>query len=119
MRIRLYFDEDSMRRSLIKALRLRNVDVVTPAEEGNLERSDAEQLDWATTHGRVIFSSNCGDFCQLHSEYLNSGRHHAGIILVQQNRFSIGEQLRGCLRLVSAKSAEVMRDQLHFLSVRD
>ena len=40
MRIRLYFDEDSMHRGLVRALRARGVDVVTALEAGMIERQD-------------------------------------------------------------------------------
>lgn len=48
MLIRLYFDEDSMRRSLVRALRARGVDVITALDAGMIEREDAEHLDYAT-----------------------------------------------------------------------
>jgi hypothetical protein len=40
--IRLYFDEDSMRRSLVRALRARGVDVITALDAGMIEREDDE-----------------------------------------------------------------------------
>ena len=40
MRIRLYFDEDSMDGDLVRALRARGVDVTTALEERMIERSD-------------------------------------------------------------------------------
>ncbi len=54
MTIRLYFDEDSMRRSLMRALRARGIDVITASESRMIERQDAEHL--------AIFShSSAGD----------------------------------------------------------
>jgi hypothetical protein len=47
---------------------------------------------------------------------MTRGKHHAGIILVHQKRFSIGEQLRRLLRLMAAKSAEDVGDRIEFLS---
>jgi hypothetical protein len=41
---------------------------------------------------------------------------HSGIILVPLQRYSIGEQLRGLLKLISQKSSEDMMNQLVFLS---
>lgn len=38
------------------------------------------------------------------------------MILVQQQRYSIGELMCGILRLVVAKSAEEMENQVEFLS---
>ncbi|MEH2181090.1 hypothetical protein [Nostoc sp.] len=38
------------------------------------------------------------------------------MILVQQQRYSVGEIMRGILRLIAAKSAEEMQNQVEFLS---
>jgi len=111
----LYIDEDSMDRMLVRALRSRNVDVITVQEVKRTAYIDAEQLDWATAQNRVIYSGNIGDFYNLHTTYITEGRLHAGIILVQQQRYSVGEQLRGILNLMATKSAEEMRNQLVFL----
>lgn len=81
MTIRLYFDEDSMRRSLVRALRARGVDVITALDAGMIEREDAEHLDYATEQGRVLCTFNVGDFYGLHSDYVAQGKPHAGIIL--------------------------------------
>ena len=62
MTLRFYFDEDCMRQSLITALRARNVDVVTVYEASMIEREDSEQLEYASQRGRVVYSSNIGDF---------------------------------------------------------
>ena len=80
MTIHLYFDEDSMQRSLVRALRARGVDVITALDAGMIEREDAEHLDYATEQGRVLCSFNVGDFYRLHSDYLAQGKPHAGII---------------------------------------
>ncbi|MBM3239910.1 hypothetical protein FJZ31_26800 [Candidatus Poribacteria bacterium] len=73
MKIRLYFDEDSMRHALVEALRMRGIDVLTALEAGMIERDDSEHLDYATEHGRVLYSFNIGDFYRLHTEYLSQG----------------------------------------------
>jgi len=39
-RVRLYLDEDAMRRSLVFALRARNLDVLTAADAGMINRAD-------------------------------------------------------------------------------
>ena len=61
-------------------------------------------------------SSNSSDYLAVHSEYLMQGRHHAGIILAQQQRYSVGEQMRRLLRIINFRSAEAMQDQVEFLS---
>ena len=116
MTIRLYVDEDSCDADLMSALRLRGVDVVGPAESGMRGQSDDEQLKWAGEHRRVLYSSNRRDSYKIHSEVIRKGESHAGIILGQQQRYSVGEQMRRLLRLVNTVSAEEMRNRVEFLS---
>jgi hypothetical protein len=79
--VRLYVDEDAMRRSLVFGLRARNVDVVTALEAGMINRADDDHLAFAAREGRVLLSYNTGDFCRLHSEWLELHRSHAGIVV--------------------------------------
>ena len=109
MTIRLYMDEDTMDQALVQALRARNVDVITALDAGMIEREDAEHLDCATEQGRVWCSFNVRDFYRLHSDYLAQGRPHAGIILMRQQYYSVGEQMRRLLKLVASKSADEMK----------
>ncbi|MGB5710882.1 MAG: DUF5615 family PIN-like protein [Waterburya sp.] len=113
--ISLYLDEDTIQKGLVKALGNAAVDVTTTASENRLGFSDESQLIWAAKQGRVIYTFNVQDFCQLHSIFLTEKRNHAGIILGTQQRYSIGQQLRGILRLIATKSAEEMINQLEFL----
>lgn len=115
MKIALYVDEDSQDSTLMRALRSRGVDVIAASEAGMNGRPDEEQLRWASSHNRVLYSCNVRDFYKLHTSTLTSGESHAGIILAPQQQYSIGEQLRRLLKLI-AKSAENMRSQVEFLS---
>ena len=116
---RLYMDEDSMDRDLVVALRARGVDVVTALEAGMLERTDAEQLEYARAQGRVLYSFNVGDFYRLHAAYSREGKSHAGIILAQQRSYTAGEQKRRLLRLIASLSAEDLQNRVEFLSAWD
>jgi hypothetical protein len=116
MIIRLYVDEDALDKDLIWALRARGVDVTTAFEAGMIERDDREHLDYATRQGRVLYSFNVGDFSRLHADSLLQGKSHAGIVLAQQQCYSVGEQMRRLLKLIAIKSAEEMKDQVEFLS---
>ena len=118
-KIRLYIDEDSMDRALVRALRARGMDVTTALEEGMIERDDTEHLDYATAQGRVLYSCNVADFYRLHTNYLARGNSHAGMILAPQQRYSVGEQMRRLLKIIHAKSAEEMRNEVAFLQVWD
>jgi len=114
--IKLYFDEDALQNALVIALRNANIDVVTVGDVSRFGFSDEEQLIWAAEQKRVIYSFNMGDFYQLHSLFFIETRVHNGIILAPQQRYSIGEQRRGLLRLINQRSAESMVSQLIFLS---
>jgi hypothetical protein len=116
MKVRLYFDEDSMDHKLVRALQVRGLDVTSALDEQMLEHPDAEHLDYAAQLGRVLFSFNRGDFYALHTQYLSVGKSHAGIILANQQQYTVGEQMRRILRLASVRSAEDMRNWLEFLS---
>lgn len=113
--IRLYLDEDTIKGALIKALKNADLDVVTVADAGKLGDSDKEQLLWATEQERAIYSFNIGDFCRLHTEFMAQQISHTGIILAPQ-QYSIGQQLRGLLKLVANTSAKDIENQLVFLS---
>jgi len=104
-------DED-----FVQALRSRNVDVLTVADVGMLHRSDEEQINWARQNGRVVFSFNTRDFYRLHTTIIEQGLSHAGIILAPQQRYGIGDLMRGVLKLINTNSSEEMQGQLEFLS---
>ena len=115
MTIRLYFDEDTMDADLVHALRIRGVDVTTALEQKMIRRDDIEHLELATVQGRALYSFNVGDYQRLHTEYLTQGKHHSGVILAQQQRYSLGEQMRRLLRIIARISAEEMEDRIEFL----
>jgi hypothetical protein len=101
-----------MDKALVLALRARGADVLTAQEAGMIERQDDDHLEFATAKGRVLYSFNVGDYCRLQAQ----GGSHAGLILAQQQRYSVGEQMRRLLRLIAARSAEDMRNHIEFLS---
>jgi DNA-binding transcriptional MerR regulator len=113
--IRLYLDEDMIKKALIKALRKANFDVLTTSEANNLRSPDPEQLIYATQQERVIYSYNMGDFCRLHGIYMEQGLNHSGIIIAERQTYSVGEQLRGLLRVTEKYSAETIKNQLVFM----
>ena len=112
MTIRLYLDEDTIDKALVSALRARGLDMLTAHEADMIERQDEDHLAFAAREGRVLYSFNVADYCRLQAQ----GRSHAGLILAQQQRYPVGDQMRRLLRLVAAKSAEEMRNHIEFLS---
>jgi len=114
--ILLLLDEDAMNSALLDALRLRGVDVISVAEIGMLSRSEGALMSWANENHRVTYSFNSRDFYRLHTDFTTQREEHMGIILGQQN-YSVGEQLRRLLKIIASKSAEEMYNQVEFLSV--
>jgi len=116
MQIRLYLDEDAMDSDLVRALRLHGIDVVTALDLGLTESTDEAHLECAISDGRVLYSFNVGDFMALHANLQAAGKSHPGIILAQQQRYSVGEQMRRLVRLSQMRSAENMVNRVEFLS---
>ena len=110
--IRLYLDEDAQRTSLVRALRARQVGVLIANEARQIGVSDAEQLAFAISQNRTIFTFNRGDFVQLHAQYLRHNRSHAGIIVSDQ--LEIGVVIRRMLKLLDVRSAEDCKIGLSF-----
>lgn len=116
MSLRLFLDEDATFRSLIRALVARGLDVSNAIDAGRAGLSDAEQLEHATSEGRILYSFNIGDYHRLHTEWLEAGRSHAGLILVPQQRYSVGEQMRRTLRVNQYLTADDFRNRIEFLA---
>ena len=101
---------------LVRGLRSRGVDVITAFDADMIRRRDKEHLEEATVQRRVLYSFNVGDFHGIHSDWLASSRTHCGMVLTQQKRYSVGEQIRQLVCLVGTLSAESMRNGEEFLS---
>lgn len=71
--IKIYFDEDAMHSRLVKALRTRGVTVVTVLDAGLIEKTDEEQLSFATERECVLYTFNVTDFYRLHTQWINAG----------------------------------------------
>jgi hypothetical protein len=116
VKISLYFDEDAQDSDLIRALALRDVDVIGAWAAGMRERKDDEHLLWAAAQKRSLYTFNVRDYYRLHTAFLDQGRSHAGIILAKQQHYSVGEQMRRLLKRIATKPAEEMTNQVEFLS---
>jgi hypothetical protein len=114
--IRLHLDEDADSHALLNGLRHRGWDVTSSRERGLLRYSDDEQLAWAFEQSRVVYTYNAGDFFRMHNEFLRTGKHHAGIIIGDQQTVTTGEVIRRLLRVGTAKTSSDMLDMLEFLN---
>jgi hypothetical protein len=112
--IHLYLDEDTSNRALIKALRARGIDVLTAKEANLIQAPDERHLEYAASLSCTVFTFNARDFARLHTDYLSTNRHHAGIIISAQ--LPVGIILRRLLKLLHTRSVSEMRDWLEYLS---
>ena len=111
--IKLYLDED-VPEAVATALRLRGYDVVTVKDAGRKGLSDIEQLKYASSENRVIFTFNVADFYEMHSKLAKEGFNHAGIILSKQ--LPIGTLVKALLRLLSGLKNEKVCNNIVWLS---
>lgn len=79
-------------------------------------RSDLEHLNYSTAARRVLFTANRADFARIHSQLLAEGTSHAGIIILTQQRYSPGEQIRRLEAMMAALDSDDLRDRMEFLS---
>ncbi|MDJ0676870.1 MAG: DUF5615 family PIN-like protein [Calothrix sp. MO_167.B42] len=108
-KIRFHLDEN-VSNAIAEGLRRRGIDVTTTPETGLIAASDAEQVAFALSQHRVIFTHD-DDFLVIH----RSGVVHSGIAYCDQNRRSIGEILTSLILIWEILEAEEMRNQLEFL----
>lgn len=80
MTLRFYFDGDASEHALVEGLRKAGFDCLTSTEAGAEGVSDEEHLRLAVRIGRVLVSSNVGDYMRLHSAWLAQGAPHAGMV---------------------------------------
>ena len=64
----------------------------------------------------MLYSFNVGDFYQLHTNYMEQNKSHAGIVLALQQQYSVGGQMRRLLQLIAHLTAREMQNRLEFLS---
>lgn len=113
--VRLFVDEDAGEHAVMDGLRARGIDVLTTIEANRCGAEDSDQLTFATQYGRTIYTFNVGDFARLHAEYLRQGIDHCGIIVVPDQRYSIGEKIRRVAAFISSVTSEEMVNRMEYL----
>lgn len=113
--LRLYADEDASEHAVVQGLRARGVDITTTADAGRLGATDEEQLAFAVQQSRAIYTFNVGDFARLHRLYLQQGNDHYGIVVIPDQRYTVGEKIRRIAGLIAALSGEDMINRMEYL----
>ena len=110
--IELYLDEDVD--SLVATL-IRNHGFVatTARDEGQLRRTDREQLAYAIEHRRAIITHNRNHYLALANEYYASGLDHYGIIIAR--RRSPQEIARLLMTILDRVTADEFQNQVRYI----
>lgn len=112
MKIKVYLDED-VHKKVAFALRLRGFDVVSAHEYKKWGLSDSEQIKFATTNRRAIFSFNSKDYVRIHSEYVKTKQRHFGIIT--SKKLDLRETIQNLAIFIMEHNAEEIENNLFWL----
>ena len=106
--IRYHLDE-SCRLSIARALRHRGIDVTTTSDAGLLGATDEQQLDYAHSTGRMLFTHD-PDFIALHDAQFP----HAGLIYSPQQTRAMRETVRLLVLLWEMYEADELLNRLEY-----
>jgi hypothetical protein len=95
------------------ALRLKGYDVVSAHEVQKQSLSDREQLDYAISVRRAIFTFNAGDFSRLNAEYQQQGKNHYGILLSKQ--LPLSDSIKRLAQFLFSHSAEELSNNIYWI----
>ncbi|MBI1923075.1 DUF5615 family PIN-like protein [Candidatus Poribacteria bacterium] len=85
MSLIIYLDDCSDDDDLIAFLIQAGHTVISPRAAGTKGWDDPDHLEYAATHGYVLFTHNPPDFRRLHRDWQAQGRTHAGIFLIYRD----------------------------------
>jgi len=110
--IKLYLDED-VHKIAASSLRIKGYDVISAHDVSNWGLSDIEQLEYAVSEKRAIFTFNAGDFDKMHKAYIENEKEHYGIILSKQ--IPLSETNSRLIHFLFNTSAQQIKNNLLWL----
>lgn len=110
--IELYLDED-VHVLIADLLQGRGFVATTTLDEGQLGKSDEEQLAYAVSQQKTLLTHNRHDYELLAKEYASAGKTHYGIILAV--RYKPYEVVRRLMRILNHVSADEMQNQVRYI----
>ncbi|WP_254172980.1 DUF5615 family PIN-like protein [Planktothrix pseudagardhii] len=108
-KIKFHLDEN-VSNAIANGLRMRGIDVTTSPEQGLIGVSDQQQLAYALSQQRAIFTFD-DDFLRLASTDIE----HCGIIYTRQKRQSIGKIIGDLVLIWECLEPEYMYNNIEFL----
>ena len=109
-----FFTDEDISPVVAEQLSRVGIDVMSAQSAGRLRESDESQLAWAASESRAIVSFNVRDFARLHTEWVQAGRDHAGVVVSAQ--VGIGTLVRRIRNLALNLSEADMRNRLEYLA---
>lgn len=113
MALKFFFDECTDE-DVAVALRAHGLDVVTTSDLGRKGLTDEEQLSFAVTEGRVIYTID-RDFLRIASEWLEQGRPFPGIAYHKPGQRSKREIIDLLLLMHVAYEAKDIYNRIEFI----
>lgn len=107
-KIKFHLDENA-NNAIANGLKRREIDVTISVEVNLISASDEQQLDFAHSQGRVIFTQD-RDFLELHY----SGINHSGIVYCVKGSRTTGEILRQLILIYEVLIPEDMAGKLEY-----
>lgn len=98
---------------LADLIRARGFEAITTTEAGQLGKSDAEQLAYAISKGKVLLTHNRVDFERLAQNYFDHNQTHCGIIFAFRNPPQ--EIARRLLIILNYVTADEMYNQVRYI----
>jgi predicted nuclease of predicted toxin-antitoxin system len=108
--IRFHLDESQSFEPIAEALRRHGIDVSTTQHVGLRGASDAQQLEFARAHQRVLFTQD-DDYLALHG----AGSEHVGIVYAHQQEHSVGEIIEFLVLVWSVYKPEEMHNRVEYV----
>jgi hypothetical protein len=110
--ISLYLDED-VDVLIAELIRHEGFEATTARDEGQLGKTDAEQLAYAVSREMCIVVHNRDDYAELIQDYFDAHRTHYGVVIAtRQSPHAIALKLLGLLDVVAT---DEMMNQVRYL----
>ena len=116
MSVPLYMDVH-VRRSVVLALRLRGVDVLTAQEDGTAQFEDDDLLDRAMQSGRVLFSQD-QDLLNEATTRQRGGKEFAGVIYAHQQNITVRQMIEDLELIAKICEPEELENRVVFLPLK-
>ena len=111
-----YFDDNCSDTDVVRGVRSAGIFVSTSLDANLYGAEDPDHLEHAAASDLVVVTGDQKDFTRLNAQWLYAGRTHSGIVIIQQQRFDVRQQIRRLTRIYREAGEYGLRDRVEFLS---